>query len=164
MAKSTRSKVKRHFRAKKREDSVYAATEAARLQRLNMKLRAVVAAQREEAEENDEEGMAVEGEKEGAVGWCPSPSLSASVAAAPFLYMALGLVDPVDITPEGLGELSKPGVDDAVNTTREGGRRTRFRGHKAQHRRSGAPDVQSICGLDHLFSSLPVGSGSDNDG
>ena len=38
MAKSTRSKVKRAHRAKKREDSVYAAVEAARLQRLNAKL------------------------------------------------------------------------------------------------------------------------------
>lgn len=38
MAKSTRSKVKRSFRSKKRESGVYAATEAARLQRLNLKL------------------------------------------------------------------------------------------------------------------------------
>ncbi|KAG2370024.1 hypothetical protein BDR07DRAFT_1468190 [Suillus spraguei] len=42
MAKSTRSKVKRSFRAKKREEGVYAATEAARLQRLNSKLTAKV--------------------------------------------------------------------------------------------------------------------------
>lgn len=40
MAKSTRSKVKRSFRAKKREEGVYAATEAARLHRLNSKLTA----------------------------------------------------------------------------------------------------------------------------
>ncbi|CAL1702310.1 unnamed protein product [Somion occarium] len=39
MAKSTRSKVKRHFRAKKREEGVYAATEAARLNRLHQKLK-----------------------------------------------------------------------------------------------------------------------------
>jgi len=38
MAKSTRSKVKRSFRAKKREEGVYAATVAARLNRLNAKL------------------------------------------------------------------------------------------------------------------------------
>ncbi|KAH9050065.1 hypothetical protein EDB84DRAFT_1450766 [Lactarius hengduanensis] len=44
MAKSTRSKVKRAFRAKKRTEGVYAATEAARLQRLNAKLRALTAA------------------------------------------------------------------------------------------------------------------------
>ncbi|KAI0254293.1 hypothetical protein BJV78DRAFT_1121592 [Lactifluus subvellereus] len=41
MAKSTRSKVKRAFRAKKRTEGVFAATEAARLQRLNAKLRAI---------------------------------------------------------------------------------------------------------------------------
>jgi len=41
MAKSTRSKVKRAYRAKKREDGVYAAHEAARLQRLSSKLNAV---------------------------------------------------------------------------------------------------------------------------
>ncbi|KAG2118958.1 uncharacterized protein F5147DRAFT_193479 [Suillus discolor] len=42
MAKSTRSKVKRSFRAKKRDEGVYAATEAARLQRLNSKLMAKI--------------------------------------------------------------------------------------------------------------------------
>ncbi|OJA15309.1 hypothetical protein AZE42_00953 [Rhizopogon vesiculosus] len=42
MAKSTRSKVKRSFRAKKREEGVYAATEAARLNRLNSKLTAKI--------------------------------------------------------------------------------------------------------------------------
>lgn len=41
MAKSTRSKVKRSFRAKKREQGVYAATEAARLARLHQKLRGI---------------------------------------------------------------------------------------------------------------------------
>lgn len=41
MAKSTRSKVKRAFRAKKREQGVYAATEAARLARLHQKLRGI---------------------------------------------------------------------------------------------------------------------------
>ncbi|KAF5333666.1 hypothetical protein D9611_002214 [Ephemerocybe angulata] len=38
MAKSLRSKVKRSFRNKKREEGVYAAVHAARLQRLNSKL------------------------------------------------------------------------------------------------------------------------------
>jgi len=41
MAKSTRSKVKRAFRAKKRTQGVFAAADAARLQRLNAKLQAV---------------------------------------------------------------------------------------------------------------------------
>ncbi|KAK7695650.1 hypothetical protein QCA50_000286 [Cerrena zonata] len=39
MAKSTRSKVKRHFRAKKRTEGVYAVAEAARLNRLHQKLK-----------------------------------------------------------------------------------------------------------------------------
>ncbi|THH33703.1 hypothetical protein EUX98_g395 [Antrodiella citrinella] len=39
MAKSTRSKVKRSFRSKKRTEGVYAATEAARLHRLSSKLK-----------------------------------------------------------------------------------------------------------------------------
>lgn len=38
MAKSLRSKVKRSFRTKKREEGAYAAAHAARLQRLNTKL------------------------------------------------------------------------------------------------------------------------------
>ncbi|KAI0752244.1 hypothetical protein BC629DRAFT_1297202 [Irpex lacteus] len=42
MAKSTRSKVKRQWRAKKRNDSVYAVTEAARLHRLSQKLKTIV--------------------------------------------------------------------------------------------------------------------------
>ncbi|KAJ6539155.1 hypothetical protein B0H19DRAFT_960515 [Mycena capillaripes] len=41
MAKSTRSKVKRSFRSKKREEGIYAATEAARLNRLHAKLSSV---------------------------------------------------------------------------------------------------------------------------
>ncbi|KZT12959.1 uncharacterized protein LAESUDRAFT_733518 [Laetiporus sulphureus 93-53] len=39
MAKSMRSKVKRQFRAKKRTEGVYAAAEAARLNRLHQKLK-----------------------------------------------------------------------------------------------------------------------------
>ncbi|KAJ7228854.1 hypothetical protein GGX14DRAFT_615490 [Mycena pura] len=54
MAKSTRSKVKRSFRAKKREEGVYAATEAARLNRLHAKLDSVV---RADVPLTNEEGM-----------------------------------------------------------------------------------------------------------
>ena len=43
MAKSLRSKSKRAFRAKKREDGIYAATHAARLERLHAKIEAIVA-------------------------------------------------------------------------------------------------------------------------
>ncbi|KDQ10008.1 hypothetical protein BOTBODRAFT_36630 [Botryobasidium botryosum FD-172 SS1] len=42
MAKSTRSKVKRSFRRTKRETGVFAAHDAARLQRLSAKLKSVV--------------------------------------------------------------------------------------------------------------------------
>ncbi|KAI9448295.1 hypothetical protein H4582DRAFT_1899777 [Lactarius indigo] len=68
MAKSTRSKVKRAFRAKKRTEGVYAATEAARLQRLNAKLRALTTARMDNDDEQetrnpkeDEEGEDVAG-------------------------------------------------------------------------------------------------------
>ncbi|KAF9782284.1 hypothetical protein BJ322DRAFT_1111155 [Thelephora terrestris] len=44
MAKSLRSKTKRAFRAKKREDGVYAVAHAARLQRLHARIDAIVAA------------------------------------------------------------------------------------------------------------------------
>ncbi|KAN0139995.1 hypothetical protein V8E53_001891 [Lactarius tabidus] len=53
MAKSTRSKVKRAFRAKKRTEGVYAATEAARLQRLNTKLRALTTAEVDDHDHDD---------------------------------------------------------------------------------------------------------------
>ncbi|EJF62944.1 hypothetical protein BD309DRAFT_853783 [Dichomitus squalens] len=60
MAKSTRSKVKRHFRAKKREQGVYAATEAARLHRLNMKLKVLITTEKDE--ETPEGDAGAEGE------------------------------------------------------------------------------------------------------
>jgi hypothetical protein len=44
MGKSIRSKTKRAFRAKKRTEGVFAAAEAARLQRLNTKLRGLTTA------------------------------------------------------------------------------------------------------------------------
>jgi hypothetical protein len=44
MGKSIRSKTKRAFRAKKRTEGVFAAAEAARLQRLNTKLRCLTTA------------------------------------------------------------------------------------------------------------------------
>jgi hypothetical protein len=58
MAKSTRSKVKRTFRAKKRTQGVFAVADAARLQRLNAKLHALTTAA---AAATAEEG---EGERE----------------------------------------------------------------------------------------------------
>jgi hypothetical protein len=59
MAKSTRSKVKRTFRAKKRTQGVFAAADAARLQRLNAKLHALTAtaavAEEEEGEKEQQD-------------------------------------------------------------------------------------------------------------
>ncbi|ETW84341.1 hypothetical protein HETIRDRAFT_123946 [Heterobasidion irregulare TC 32-1] len=46
MAKSTRSKVKRAYRSKKRTEGVYHALEAARLQRLSAKLCGLAASKR----------------------------------------------------------------------------------------------------------------------
>ncbi|KAI0637841.1 hypothetical protein C8Q77DRAFT_1088104 [Trametes polyzona] len=63
MAKSTRSKVKRHFRAKKRTEGVYAATEAARLHRLHQKLKALTTAEPDDGADADEEGDTAEGEQ-----------------------------------------------------------------------------------------------------
>jgi hypothetical protein len=63
MAKSTRSKVKRAFRSKKRTQGVFAVADAARLQRLNAKLHALTNAAAAAEEEEEEEG-GEEGEKE----------------------------------------------------------------------------------------------------
>ncbi|KAI9067602.1 hypothetical protein FKP32DRAFT_1563227 [Trametes sanguinea] len=62
MAKSLRSKAKRHFRAKKREEGIYAATEAARLHRLHMKLKSLTTTEPEEDDEGAEEGAQMETE------------------------------------------------------------------------------------------------------
>jgi len=64
MAKSLRSKTKRAFRAKKREEGVYAAAHAARLDRLHAKIEAIVAAPRPVRDENLEDVENVEGEED----------------------------------------------------------------------------------------------------
>jgi hypothetical protein len=94
MAKSTRSKVKRAFRSKKRTEGVYAAAEAARLQRLNAKLRALTTTtadaredgrQKEEQEqEHDDNGVDMPGSC-----W----------------FAALGLLDHQDISPALMHQL-----------------------------------------------------------
>ena len=87
MAKSTRSKVKRAFRAKKRDQGVYAATEAARLNRLHQKLRMIASTDVEgdvpveDAEAEAEEGKAMQ-------------------EGGSYLCFCLGMVDHQDITPE----------------------------------------------------------------
>lgn len=90
MAKSLRSKTKRSFRNKKREDGVYAATEAARLNRLNSKLVATT--------KKDKDGDALiedAEEEEGgeSLGWCWLP--------------IFGLLDQNDITVESMEALTK---------------------------------------------------------
>lgn len=83
MAKSTRSKVKRAFRSKKRESGVYAATEAARLQRLSMKLH--------QAMRKDQDGDAeVDTTEQNAEdpGW--------------YWFARFGMLDPNDITLDNL--------------------------------------------------------------
>jgi hypothetical protein len=83
MAKSTRSKVKRAFRSKKRTQGVFAAADAARLQRLNAKLHALTAATVAEEEEGEE------GEKEQQDVDLPGSCW----------FAAFGLLDPQDINP-----------------------------------------------------------------
>jgi len=56
MAKSMRSKVKRAFRSKKRQSGVYAATEAARLHRLNARLVQTTKMDRADVDEREGEG------------------------------------------------------------------------------------------------------------
>ena len=84
MAKSIRSKAKRSFRSKKRETGVYAATEAARLHRLNSKLISAVSTDKDEGIPS----KGVEEEADGMPGW--------------FWFTVLGLLDPSDITSDSM--------------------------------------------------------------
>lgn len=86
MAKSLRSKVKREFRSKKREAGVYAATEAARLHRLNAKLVNVVSKDKDGDEVLKDES-AVEGDED-TPGSC--------------WLAAFGLLDPEDISVDSM--------------------------------------------------------------
>jgi Protein of unknown function (DUF2423) len=102
MAKSTRSKVKRSHRAKKRETGVYAAVEAARLQRLNAKLVALTTQEAANADidaDDDEGRMADESGSSPLAGWC--------------WFASFGLLDPDAISPEALGRagLAGPSAD-----------------------------------------------------
>ena len=87
MAKSTRSKVKRAFRAKKRDEGVYAATEAARLHRLHQKLKMIASTDAEGDVPVDDADAEGEGDKLVQEG-------------GSYLCLCLGLVDHQDITPE----------------------------------------------------------------
>ncbi|KAL0949575.1 hypothetical protein HGRIS_009624 [Hohenbuehelia grisea] len=98
MAKSTRSKVKRSFRGKKREEGVYAVTEAARLQRLHAKLSAVASQPKPVHEEDVEAGENDEGVEEKMAGWC--------------WFTTLGLLDSADITVDVMAALTATGFED----------------------------------------------------
>jgi hypothetical protein len=85
MAKSLRSKTKRSFRSKKREAGVYAATEAARLQRLNAKL---INNSLAEKEGDGDVHIEADGDGESSPGWC--------------WFAVFGLLDASDITADAL--------------------------------------------------------------
>lgn len=87
MAKSTRSKVKRAFRAKKRKEGVFAAAEAARLQRLNAKLRALTTTTTAEGGRQPEEQQQQQQQRQDVdmLGSC--------------WFAAFGLLDHQDISP-----------------------------------------------------------------
>lgn len=86
MAKSLRSKTKRAFRSKKREDGVYAASAAARLHRLNSKLVQIT------HKDVDGDVQVEDPEEENVPGWC--------------WFATFGLLDPNDITLDGLESLA----------------------------------------------------------
>ena len=123
MAKSTRSKVKRAHRAKKREDGVYAAIEAARLARLATKLKAVALLPADSTEENTEgdeimedgdfeDAEGAEGEKVEGKGWChdsdsfdSSPDVGLYEWLRSFGFAAFALLEAEDITPKRMERL-----------------------------------------------------------
>ena len=97
MGKSIRSKSKRSFRAKKREDGVYAAIEAARLQRVSAKLRSV--------QEADKDGDVVINEEE-----------SGDITPGSFWFLLFCLIEPFDVDFEsldGIGGIMTSHITDA---------------------------------------------------
>jgi hypothetical protein len=87
MAKSLRSKVKRAFRSKNRESGIYAATEAARLDRLNARLLQITKTDATHVADSEAKG-------EGDSGWC--------------WFACIALLDPNDITLESLEQFPPP--------------------------------------------------------
>lgn len=97
MGKSIRSKSKRAFRGKKREEGVFAATEAARLARLHAKLAAVASADKD----GDAPISDAPAENEGA-----EEDREAAAEGRCLLELGLlGLVDPDALSPDVLGGL-----------------------------------------------------------
>jgi hypothetical protein len=87
MAKSLRSKVKRSFRSQKRESGVFAATEAARLNRLSTKLMTVASRKENEVEKAEHQEQLPQ-DCQDSPGWC--------------WFALFGLLDANDITAEVL--------------------------------------------------------------
>lgn len=94
MGKSTRSKVKRSWRAKKREEGVYAATEAARLHRLHQKLKVITKTDAEGDLEVEDEASNVE-----------ELLKTQDGMGGRYCLSFLGLIDHERITSEGMEKL-----------------------------------------------------------
>ena len=166
MAKSTRSKVKRSFRAKKRQDGVYAANEAARLHRLSMKLRALATPGEADGEEDEEmkadgEGAQAQSEWVDEEGAAPAGSFPPLSSSSSWLAV-LGLLDPCDVTAERMADVLGCSAACVEGSARKGkrdvrgrkaiGRRRSMRGGMDEDRtRSSGGDSG---GLGHLFSGL----------
>lgn len=135
MAKSTRSKVKRSYRAKKRDEGVYAAIEAARLARLSAKLKAVASlpADDEEGDDADAEGDEVmedadaeagegaEVEKTEGKGWCRDSDsgcfdFELGREFGSFDIAAFGLLGVEEITSEGMERFC---ADDGIRARKD---------------------------------------------
>jgi hypothetical protein len=93
MAKSIRSKLKRSFRAKKRTEGIYAATEAARLHRLNSKIREKITSQAPE----DTDDQSPHGD--------PADELAGEEQIGPYWFELLGLLGHDQLDPERMHAL-----------------------------------------------------------
>lgn len=151
MAKSTRSKVKRHFRAKKRQEGVYAATEAARLNRLHQKLKVLTTKDADGDVDIPEEEVdtfsdeQVEGGEQ-LPGWC--------------WFASFGLFDPRDVTAESMASMERLYTKNAsavASGTSALRRKGRDRG-RLQCRNSDRTNDHAS--FDHLFLGLPLEVGS----
>jgi hypothetical protein len=101
MAKSTRSKVKRAFRAKKRTEGVYASTEDARLHRLNAKLRALTTSRVNDDDDDDDDGQETGNPiEEGAQDEDQDVCMPGSC-----WFAAFGLMDHLDVSPAAMHRL-----------------------------------------------------------
>ena len=94
MGKSIRSKTKRSFRAKKREDSVYAAVHSARLNRLHRKLKEITLTDKDGDLDVEDVSQFSDDGKEGG----DERMQGSSSGPLYWQYAVLGLLDPESIT------------------------------------------------------------------